>query len=233
MIDKQILIENTVRAIKKNDGQLTYADIGKALTGEVDLPSEIIATFYQMMAVICHNIPFYENNIRKIRELTESFRDSITFYNANKAESEIIIKSNEGTFTSIFTGFTLPKFSFGDGTHSTFKSGTGGGKPDLIGSDGFEYEVKRNYAEGSRSGLHKADYLIDCKNTTIEIRKINQDNAVDLMYPPLARFNGFLSNKVVNPVHNLDEETMALIESGELIPEIEKRLHELGFQWNP
>ena len=231
MIDKQKLIENTVRVIKTNNGQLNYSDIEKALIGQTIEPPEIIATFYQMMAVICHNIPYYDNGIRKIREVQESFRDAITFYNANKAEGEIVNKSATGIFIDDISGFVLPKFSFGDNTHYIFKSGTGVKVPDLLGSDGFKYEVKRNYINGSRSSLHRADYLIDCKNTTIEVRKIN-NNVVDLAYRPLARFNGFLSNKIVNPIHNLDTDTFALIESGELIPIIEKRLQEDGFCWN-
>lgn len=232
MIDKQLLIDNTVKAIKINNGQLVYDDIKKALTGETGATAEVIATFYQMMAVICHNIPYYENSVRKMRGLNECFKDAITFYNANQAESEIVHKSNSDTFIDSTTGFTLPKLTFGDETHSIFKSGSGGKEPDLVDINNIKYEVKRNFSSGSRSSLHNADYLIDCLNTTIEVRKINTDNTVDTIHPPLARFNGFLSNKVINPVHNLDEETMQLIKSGELITEIEKQLTDSRFNWN-
>jgi hypothetical protein len=158
-----------------------------------------------------------------------------TFYNSNKAESEIVIRSSEGDWIDILTGYQLPKLTFGDNTHFTFKSGSGKSQADLCDETGVGYEVKRNYRGGSRSSLHvnTAKYLIDCKNTTIEVRAINKHGTVDLEGYPLGRFNGFLSNKVTEPVTRIEEDLLQLIYTGELISEIEKQLEEIGFKWNP
>jgi hypothetical protein len=103
----------------------------------------------------------------------------------------------------------------------------------LCDTNGIGYEVKRNYRDGSRSSLHTAKYLIDCKNTTIEVRVINEHGNVDLESYPLGRFNGFLSSKIINPTTYMEDELLQLIYSGELIPEIESQLAENGFRWNP
>lgn len=229
------LISCTVDIILNNKGELSYTDIGRALRSDDNLTSFNQAVIFLEMSVICHNIPFYENNQRRVRELSESFKDSITFYNSNKDESEITVKSNEKTWTDLLSGYALPKLHFGDNTHSVFKSGSGKSKADLCDEHGIGYEVKRNYRGGSRSSLHTATarYLIDCKNTTIEVREIKPDGSVDLEGYPLGRFNGFLSSKIIKPTTYIEEELLQLIYSGRLIPEIEKRLQEEGFKWNP
>lgn len=230
---REDLIKHTVYTILNNRGELTYNTIGRALNNDFTTSEQVI--IFLEMSVICHNIPFYVNNQRRIRELFESFRDSITFYNANKDESEITVKSAEKVWTDLLSGYMLPKLHFGDNTHSVFKSGSGKSQADLCDEQGIGYEVKRNYAGGSRSSLHiaTAKYLIDCKNTTIEVRAIDEYGKVDLDSYPLGRFNGFLSSKIIKPITDMEEELLQLIYSGELIPEIEKRLQEEGFQWNP
>jgi hypothetical protein len=233
--ERNDLIHCTVDSIIHSNGEMTYHDMGKALRCEANLTSFGQAVLFLKMSVICHNIPFYVNNQRRTRELFESFRDSITFYNANKDESEITVKSTEKIWTDLLSGYTLPKLYFGDNTHSVFKSGSGKSQADLCDEQGIGYEVKRNYIGGSRSSLHTATakYLVDCKNTTIEVRVIDEHGKVDFDSYPLGRFNGFLSSKIIKPITYMEEELLQLIYSGELIPEIEKRLAEEGFQWNP
>ena len=229
--EREDLINCTVDAILKHKGELSYINIGKALRNEDFTAFEQAVRFIEM-SVICHNIPYYENNVCKTRELFKSFQGAINFYNSNKDESEIVLKSNEKVWVDSMNAYTLPKLTFGDDTHSVFRSGTGKGQADLCDENGIGYEVKRNYRDGSLSGLHAAKYLIDCKNTTIEIRAVDKQGNVDLEYPPLGRFNSFLSSKIIEPVTYMEDELLQLIYRGELIPEIEKRLAEQDFKWN-
>ena len=235
LYEREDLIYNVVERIKQHKGEMSYFDIGKALRGEADLSSWGQALMFIEMSVICHNIPFYVNNERRIRELFECFKDAITFYNANKDESEIVTKSNEKTWTDLLSAYTLPRLKLGDDTHKVFRSGSGKSQADLCDENGVGYEVKRNYRNGSRSSLHTATakYLIDCKNTTIEVRAIDAHGNVDLENYPLGRFNGFLSSKIITPTTYIEGELLQLIYSGALIPEIERSLTEKGFMWNP
>lgn len=230
---REDIIYNVVARIQQHCGEMSYFDIGKALRCEANLTSFGQALMFIEMSVICHNIPFYVNNKRCTRELNECFRDSITFYNANKDEYEIVLKSSEKAWTDNISTYTLPKLELADNTHKVFRSGSGKGQADLCDEHGVGYEVKRNYRDGSRSSLHTAKYLIDCKNTTIEVRAIDDSGYVDLEHYPIARFNGFLSEKITEPKTSMEEDLLLLIYRGELIPEIEKRLAEEGFKWNP
>lgn len=229
------LISCAVDAILDNNGELSYVTIGKALRADENLTTFSQAVIFLEMSAICHNIPFYVNNERRIRDVNESFKDAITFFNANKDELEIVEKSNEKDLMDLLTGYVLPKLSLGDNTHYVFKSGSGKSKADLCDCNGIGYEVKRNYRDGSRSSLHiaTAKYLVDCKNTTIEVREIKPDGSVDLESYPLGRFNGILSSKIIKPTTYMEDELLQLIYDGALIQEIEKRLAEMGFQWNP
>ena len=235
LYEREDLIYNVVSSIQQHNGERSYFDIGKALRCEADLSPWGQALVFLEMSVICHNIPFYVNNERRIRELFECFKDAITFYNSNKSESEVVIRSGEKDWIDLLTGYKLPKLTFGDDTHAVFKSGSGKSQADLCDEHGIGYEVKRDYRNGSRSSLHTATakYLIDCKNTTIEVREIDVYGNVDLEHLPLGRFNSFLTSKIVKPITCMEDELLQLIYSGELIPEIEKRLEEEGFRWNP
>ena len=230
---KPELIQKACKLIKKYNGEFSYFDIGRILAGSKNTEDQV--SMLLALSTICHNIPYYKNGERCLRELNECLRDVITFYNANKDEGEIIYNSSEINCCDMMTGYKLPSLTYSDDTHNVFKSGSGSYKPDLIDSEGNTYEVKRNYRNGSRASLHKADYLIDCLNTTIEIRKIETDGIIDFDHYPVARFNGFLTEKVtsITLANNADKELLEIISSGELIPEVEKSLVEEGFSWNP
>jgi hypothetical protein len=226
------LVQSAVQLILANNGEFNYFDIGRALAGSGNWPKDNAAMLLAA-SVICHNIPYYKNKQRLIRNLTDCLRDVCTFYNANKAEGEIVAQSHNQAWYDTLTGFRLPEFSFGDNTHYAFKSGSGKSVPDLVGTDGYTYEVKRNYRDGSRASLHSADYLIDCKNTTIEIRKIAVDGSVDLEHYPAARINGFLNEKQGIVMHNISNGTAEKLMNGDFITRVEEALLEKGFMWNP
>ncbi len=230
MLDNE-LISLAVQLIKTNNGEFNYIDIGKALT-ESNLQNDGIGLLLAI-SVVCHNIPYYKDNQRLIRNIDECLKDAITFYNSNKAELEIVNNSCLKEWQDLLSGFILPKLYFGDDSHYVFKSGSGTARPDLKDAEGKTYEVKRNFRGGSRASLHKADYLIDCLNTTIEIRKISDYGSVDLDHYPIARFNGFLGEKLGNTLTNVPIDIAQKLLSGELITEVERVLQEEGFVWNP
>jgi hypothetical protein len=232
VITTDSIVQCAKTLIKTYNGEIPYYYVGEILCGRGVTGNEQAGGLLAL-SVICHNIPYYENNQRLIRNLDECLRDAITFYNSNKAEGEVVSRSAEKEWNDIMTGFTLPRLYFGDNSHYVFKSGSGKSRPDLSDDRGLTYEVKRNFRDGSRASLHKADYLIDCKNTTIEIRKINKDGSVDLEYYPIARVNGFLSEKQSIILYNISPSTAEKLTSGELITEVERALQEKGFAWNP
>lgn len=225
------LIQLATQLILTNNGEFNYFDVGRALAGAGNVPKDNAALLLAA-STICHNIPYYKNKQRLIRELNDCLRDVCTFYNANKAEGEVVTRSHEQAWYDLLTGFKLPKFYFGDNTHYVFKSGSGKSTPDLVGTDGYTYEVKRNYRNGSRASLHSADYLIDCKNKTIEIRKINEDGSVDLEHYPIARINGFLDEKQGIILNNISPSTAEKLMNGDFITKVELALQEKGFVWN-
>ena len=231
---KPALIQKACELIKKYNGEFSYFDIGRILAGSKNTEDQIAMLL--ALSTVCHNIPYYKNGERYLRELNECLRDVITFYNANKDEGEIIYVSGdpEAICCDVMTGYKLPALTYADNTHNVFKSGSGSAKPDLIDSEGNTYEVKRNYRNGSRASLHKANYLIDCLNTTIEIRKIEPSGLIDFDHYPIARFNGFLTEKItsITLANNANKEWLEIISNGELIPSVEQGLATDSFCWN-
>ena len=229
MEDIQKLVDETVKLLVAANAELTYESIGWSLNGNGTALEQ--AVIYLASSVICHNIPYYTNN-KLLRDLDECLNDVITFYNAHEDECAMVYKSNPKVLIDLLTGYQLPKLKYIDTTHRIFKSGSGGSNPDLVDINGNTFEVKRNYRGGSRSGLHKAKYLIDCTGTTIEVREIGAYGGIDLDHYPVGRFNGILPNQIEKPKTLIDDETMQLLYSGKLITEVENRLVKEGFIWN-
>lgn len=230
MEDIQKLLEATVILLKDTNAELSYESIGWSLHGNGTSFDQ--AVIYLASSVICHNIPYYLNNNLCTRQLNECLRDVITFYNAHDAECEIIYKSNTKILIDNITGYQLPRLKYKDASHKTFKSGSGNSNPDLEDFNGNTFEVKRECRKGSRSGLHKAQYLIDCTSTTIEVREIGTYGGVDFDHYPLGRFNGVLSEKIVKPLTTVDNSLMRILYNGDLIEQVEKLLEIEGFVWN-
>ena len=230
MITKDEIVKNTVDLIIKNNGRLSYLYLADLFGNKLSLSYEEKLYILHMMAVIAYKIPYYENGKKFYRLITEAFQDALTFYNSNKAESEIIFKSKKA-LVDWAAGKVLPELHYAENSHDFFESGTGGGIPDLIDEDGITYEVKRNYfTAGSRSSLHKANYLINCSNHVIELYDRSLPNW-EIQIP--ARFRNVLSPKVVGVPEWVNEDDKELLTSGKLIEEIANKAEELGFQWNP
>lgn len=229
MITRDEIVKNTVDFIIKNNGKLNYIYLSDLFGNRLELSYMEKLCVLHTMAVIAYKIPYYANNKKFYRLLTEAFQDALTFYNSNKAESEIVFKSKK-VLVDWAAGKVLPELSYADNSHDFFESGTGGSTPDLIDEDGLTYEVKRNYfTAGSRSSLHKANYLINCSNHVIELYDLSIPNW-ELQIP--ARFRNVLSPKVTGVPEWVNEEDQELLISGELIKEIATKAEELGFQWN-
>ena len=235
----QILIQRTVQAILNNKGCLKYTDIHRAMQGTTSWNEGDLTIFYLEMSVISHNIPIWESGVAKQVPINSCFSRAITFYNSYKDETEIVDKSQSGFGENILQNdFYLPKLTFLDpDSHMIFTHGSGKPMPDLKDENGLTYEVKYSYfkpredgKKTSPSSLHDANYLIDCTNPGIAVYSVT-NNKADCS--ALARYSGILSNRAREPLACVSKFTMDLIHSGELIPEVEKRLQEEGFVWNP
>lgn len=230
MIAEDKIVKNTVDLIVKNKGKLGYLYLTDLFGNKLNLSYEEKLYVLHMMAVIAYKIPYYINGKKFYRHTAEAFQDALTFYNSNKAEAEIIFKSQKALI-DLATGKVLPELRYAENSHYFFESGTGGGIPDLVDEDGITYEVKRNYfTAGSRSSLHKADYLINCSNHVIELYDLNLPDW-ETQIP--ARFRNVLSPKVVGVPEWVNEDDKELLTSGKLIEEIANKAEKLDFTWNP
>jgi hypothetical protein len=224
-VTKQQLISTVVNNIKKHKGVLAYADIVKVLEGNSGLSPFEEAAFCIEASVICHNIPLWENNqpVERIPKLC--FIGVITFTNSYKDEKELIEKSSEGFGTNTtYTNFKMPRLVYGEDTHEYLHPGSGSSIPDFVGSDGKTYEAKYDYQKGSPSSLHNADFLINCVNPGIAIYPIPKYGNVNIHQFPLARYTSVLSRRLDKTKLTCGEDFLELINSGELIYEIEKLL---------
>ena len=231
MVTKDDILRNTVELILKHDGKISYNYLSDLFCERLPHTPYIrkLCVLYSM-SVIAYKIPYYVNGKKLYRTTAEAFNDALTFYNSNKAEAEIITKS-KSTLMDLVSGKVLPELEYTDNSHTFFESGTGGGMPDLVDQNGITYEVKRNYfTAGSRSSLHKANYLINCSNHVIELYDRSLPNW-EAQIP--VRFRNVLSPKVVGVPDWVEAEDRELLSSGVLIDDIVNKLEELGFGWNP
>lgn len=222
---KQQLIKTVAENYKKHNGLLAYADIKTVLEGNSNMTPFDEAAFCIEASVITHQIPLWENRQQKERLPKTCFSSVITFTNSYKDEGELIEKSSAGFGTNIlYTGFELPKLTYGEDSHDFLHPGSGTSVPDFVGADGKTYEAKYEFTKGSPSGLHNADYLINCTNPGIAVYSIPEYADVDVSQSPLARYTGVLTRRLDKYKLTCGDDFLALIESGELIYEIEKLL---------
>lgn len=222
---KQLLIRTVVNNYKKHGGMLAYTTIRKVLEGKSGMTPFDEAAFCIEASVITHQIPLWENNMPKERVPNTCFSGVITFTNSYKDEGELIEVSIRGFGTNIaYTDFELPKLTYGEASHEFLHPGSGTGIPDFVGSDGKTYEAKYEFKKGSPSSLHNADFLINCTNPGIAVYQIPTYADVDINQFPVARYTSVLSKRLDKSKLTCGEDFLTLIESGELIYEIEKLL---------
>lgn len=222
---KQQLIKIVAENYKKHGGYLAYTDIIKVLKGNSGMSSFDEAAFCIEASVIAHQIPLWENGQPKERIPSTCFTGAITFTNSYKDESELIEKSSTGFgVNTIYTNFKMPKLAYSENTHDFLHPGSGTTIPDFIGSDGKTYEAKYDYQKGSPSSLHNADYLINCINPGIAIYPVPKYGDVNVHQCPLARYTSVLSPRLNQTKLTCGKDLLNLINSGELIYDIEKLL---------
>lgn len=230
MVTKEDIVKNTVNFLIKNDRRVGYLYLTDFFSNNIELSYLDKLSVLHAIAVIAYKIPYYVDGQKLHRLVTEAFQDALTFYNSNKAESEIIFKSKQA-LVDLNTGKVLPELRYAESSHDFLESGTGGSIPDLIDNDEVTYEVKRNYfTAGSRSSLHNAKYLINCSNHVIELYDRSIPNW-ELQIP--ARFRNVLSPKVVGVPEWVSVADKELLITGALIEEIADEVERLGFNWNP
>ena len=238
MINKEQLIEKTVRAIMNSNGQMLYSEKNHVRNGEMPWTEEQLAIFCLADEVITHNIPLWPKGIRTLRDISSCWSSAEVFRLTSIDEHRFkTISHNEG-FNKYrkFGTIDIGRLDFRDDTHEIFMSGSGSLLCDFIDLDhGYKIEAKYNYFSetGSPSKLHDAEYLLNYGDYDAELYTV-VNGKVPFTAPPIAIYEGIaIPRRHIIDVKGINAELMQLIKSGELIPEIEKRLTEEGFQWNP
>ncbi len=204
---------------------------GQQYKSELDTAGTLLAA-----TVIVHNIQRKnkDTGIWEPRPVEDCFSGLGTFVKANRLEKFNVQFSNETQQVDLVSGRVLEPLKFFNTNHTYLTAGFGKREPDLIGcTTGLTYEVKANYQKNdSVSGFHGAKYLITCDGTHIIIYPILYNDIVDFNNK-LFHFRNVIPEQLLEFSHAISEELLEVIKSGELIPEIEKRLAEEGFKWNP
>lgn len=236
---KQSYTEKAVQAIVRNKGQLLYSEKTLVRTGKTNWNEEQLVIFCLADETIAHNIPVYPNGVRTLRDPSVCWSIAEVFRLTNVDENNFIAISHSNknfNFYRQFGTIELGRFAFRDDSHFVFQSGSGGDLCDFIDLDfGYKIEAKYNYFSetGSPSKLHDADYLLNYGDYSAELYRVI-NGKVPFNADPIAIYG----KEVVIPrrhlvdVPGISPELMQLVKSGELIPEIEKRVAELGFTWN-
>lgn len=236
---KQRLVDNAVRAIL-NRPELFYSDFRGVRRGDINAPEETLVTFCLVASTFCHNIPIWtKEHGPTLRDCAVSWRGADVFEQTNFDENFLKTRSLEyGGFNKyrVFGDFQLGRLKYRDDTHDFFRPGSGGWLCDFVDIDhGHLIEAKYKYFNGSPSGLHDAEYLLDYDDRDIRIYKttmVGKKRIVSPDSPLLAEFSGVMQpRKHLTSVPYVTWEYMQLIQSGELIPKIEAQLAACGFIW--
>jgi hypothetical protein len=177
-----------------------------------------------------------------LHECCSCFRSGDVFGRTKIDKDHFIAISNtlEGFSKYQVNGnFKIGRLAFRDDTHEVFRSGSGSRLCDFIDLDyGSLIEAKYDYFRGgSPSSLHDAEYLLDYDDHDARIYKTVREgrkNIVPVGSKAIVEFKNIMTPREhMTCIPGVGYLLTALIISGELIPEVEKRLAEEGFQWNP
>jgi hypothetical protein len=234
------LVEKAAQAIVKNNGQLLYTEKTLVRTGKIDWTEEQLIIFCLVDETIAHHIPVYNNYGEKLlRDPTGCWSVAEVFRLTNVDEEHfkaVSCSDKNFNFYRVYGTIELGRLEYRDDSHYVFQSGSGGSLSDFIDLDyGYKIEAKYNYFSetGSPSKLHDADFLLNYTDYSAELYPV-VNKRVSFTATPIALYD----KQVVIPrrhlvdVPGISHEFMQLIKSGELIPDIKKRVAELGFTWN-
>lgn len=203
----------------------------KQYKSELDTAGLLLAA-----TAIVHNIPRKNKNtgIWGLRPYEDCYNGLKTFVKANRLEKFVIQFSNKQPQIDLVSGRVLDPLKFFNTNYEYLTAGFGKREPDLIDCNNkATYEVKANYQKNdSVSGFHGAKYLITCDGTHIIIYPVLYNDIIDFNNK-LFHFRNVIPEQLLEFSHAISEELFDLIKSGVLILEVEKRLKEEGFVWNP
>ena len=235
---KQQLVKSTARAIINIAGRISYADMKAVRVGDHQLDEMTLATFCLANTLVGRHIPVYPNGIRTLRDYHRCWRVSDVFGLTNIDENRLREISVTEGFTKYqkFGTIRIGRLAFRDNTHEFFESGSGGSLCDFVDLDnGYLIEAKYNYFNGSPSGLHDAEYLLDYGNFDAYLYKTTEVGGKKLVptgTKPIAYFERIMTpRRHLDSVPGLSADLMQLIKSGELIPQVDQMLAESGFEW--
>jgi hypothetical protein len=233
---KQQIIKAVVDYFLENKDRMSYNFLNDLFSGKLYIDEIHTAASLVAGTVLVHNIPRKDKDtgLWGIRPCTDCYGGLITFWKSNKEEKFVIKFSTEQPRMDLASGRVLPALKFLNTNNEYLVAGLGKGGADLIDcNDEITYEVKSNYRKkGSVSGLHDANRLVDCDGTHIVIYPVLYDGSIDFSNA-MYRFPNVIPESELTYSHSIGGELLELIKSGELIPEIERRLAEEGFTWNP
>lgn len=233
------LIEKAAQAIVKNNGQLLYSEKTLVRTGQTDWTEEQLIIFCLADETTAHYIPVYINGVRTLRDpaLCWGIAEVFRLTNVDEEHFKAISHSDKNfNFYRVYGTIELGRLEYRDDSHYVFQSGSGGGLSDFIDLDyGYKIEAKYNYFSetGSPSTLHDADFLLNYTDYSAELYPV-VNKRVSFNATPIAIYDKqvVIPRKHLVDVPGISPEFMQLIKSGELIPDIKKRVAELGFTWN-
>ena len=217
------IINTAVDYFLKNGDKIDYDTVNAVFRGKTIDCDITTASLLLAITVIVHNIPRRnkETGIWELRPYEECYNGSITFWKSNIQEKFMVKITNNKPMVDLVSGRILPKLTFYNTNNIYLESGFGEGVPDLIDEYGVTYEVKSNYRKnGSVSSLHNANRLIDFDGTHVVIYSVF--NNIPDFRASLYRFPTIIEESDLKYYHALDDETLNLIKSGELISEVEK-----------
>ena len=184
---------------------------------------------------IVHNIPRRNKatGLWGLRLYAECHNGLWTFVKANRLEKFCISFSKDKSNIDLRNYQSLPTLEFLNTNYEYLVAGYGEGTPDLIDLEtGITYEVKANYQKnGSISGLHTANRLMDCAGTHINVFPVLYDGSVDFGNA-FFRFPNVIPEEFITYSHAISTELLDIIKSGELILIVEEILATNGFVWN-
>ena len=215
--------------------KMSYKILDSLFSGKIYENEIYTAGLILAATAVVHNIPRRDKNtgIWGLRPIEECHNGLWTFVKANRLEKFCIKFSENKSNIDLRTCQSLPTLEFLNTNYEYLVAGYGDGKPDLIDREtDVTYEVKANYQKnGSISGLHTANRLIDCAGTHINVFPVLYDGSVDFGNA-FFRFPNVISEELITYSHAINCELLDLIKSGALIPTVEEILATYGFVWN-
>ena len=230
---KDILVDIVVKYFLNNKDKISYDTLHELFSGITHTDELTTAAELIVGTAIVHNIPVKNKQMgtMELRSYTDCYGGLITFWKANQQEKFIIALTHNETLVDLASCRILPVLEFLNTNHDFLEAGMGEGIPDLVDLEtGITYEVKSNYrTRDSVSSLHDANRLLDCDGTHLVCYSVF--NNIPDFRAAMLRFPNKLPEFKYS--HAVNDNLLSIIKSGELIPEVEKRLADLGFNWNP